>query len=110
MGKAVFLHGRNDARVSPFNLREGAPDEVLIDVGAVGICGSDMHYYKDGGIGSAIIKAPFVPGHEFGGYPCEGSAGCGLGRGAPEVADNIKGCHNCHEGHEEHVKPCQNME
>ena len=62
MGKAVFLHGRRDARVSPFNLREGAPDEVLLDVGAVGICGSDMHYYKDGGIGSAVIKAPSSPG------------------------------------------------
>ena len=30
------------------------PDETLIDVAAVGICGSDLHYYKDGGIGSAI--------------------------------------------------------
>ena len=29
--------------------------EVLVDVEVVGICGSDMHYYKDGGIGSAKI-------------------------------------------------------
>jgi L-iditol 2-dehydrogenase len=29
---------------------------------AVGICGSDLHYYKDGGIGSAIIHEQFVPG------------------------------------------------
>eukprot|EP01037_Dinobryon_pediforme_P024976 gene24976-26967_t len=40
-----------DARVAPFNLREGNPDEVLLDVAAVGLCGSDLHYYKDGGIG-----------------------------------------------------------
>ena len=62
MSKAVFLHGREDARIAPFNLRDGRPGEVLLDVGAVGICGSDLHYFKDGGIGSAVIKEPFVPG------------------------------------------------
>ena len=33
-----------------------------VAVAAVGICGSDLHYYKDGGIGSAIVYEPFVPG------------------------------------------------
>ena len=68
MSQAVFLHGPRDVRVSPYNLRDGRPGETLIDVAAVGICGSDLHYYKDGGIGSAIIHEPFIPGHEFGGY------------------------------------------
>ena len=54
--------GPQDVRVAPFNLREGGTDEALIDVAAVGICGSDLHYYKDGGIGSAIIHEQFVPG------------------------------------------------
>ena len=58
MNEAVFLHGVRGARIAPFNLREGHPDETLIDVAAVGICGSDLHYYKDGGIGSAIIRDP----------------------------------------------------
>jgi L-iditol 2-dehydrogenase len=62
MNDAVFLHGPRDVRVAPFNLREGRSDETLIDVAAVGICGSDLHYYKDGGIGSAIIQEQFVPG------------------------------------------------
>ncbi len=62
MGKALFLHGAHDARVAPFNLREGQPGEALLEVAAVGLCGSDLHYYKDGGIGSARILAPFVPG------------------------------------------------
>jgi L-iditol 2-dehydrogenase len=53
-------------RVAPFNPREGLCDETLIDVAAVGICGSNLRYYKDGGIGSAIIHDPFIPGHEFG--------------------------------------------
>src|SRR4051794_28002521 len=110
MGKAVFLHGRRDARVSPFNLREGGPDEVLLDVGAVGICGSDMHYYKDGGIGSAVIKSPFVPGHEFGGFLCESSEELGLERGALVAVDPNKACHNCPWCHEGHFNLCPNVE
>jgi L-iditol 2-dehydrogenase len=62
MNDAVFLHGPRDVRVAPFNLPEGRSGETLIDVAAVGICGSDLHYYKDGGIGSAIIHEQFVPG------------------------------------------------
>jgi hypothetical protein len=54
MNEAVFLHGARDARVALFNLREGRPGEALVDVAAVGICGSDLHSYKDGNIGSAI--------------------------------------------------------
>jgi hypothetical protein len=42
-------------RGRPINLREGGPGETLVDVAAVGMCGRDLHYYKDGGIGSAII-------------------------------------------------------
>ena len=67
MNDAVFLHGPGDVRVAQFNLREGRSDETLIDVAAVGICGSDLHYYKDGGIGSAIIHEQFArPGASVG--------------------------------------------
>jgi hypothetical protein len=61
MNEAVFLHGSRDVRVAPINLREGRPGETLVDVAAVGICGSDLHYYRDGGIGSVIIHEQFVP-------------------------------------------------
>ena len=61
MNEAVFLRGPRDAKVAPFDLREGRPGETLVDVAAVGICGSDLHYYKDGGIGSANIHEQFVP-------------------------------------------------
>ena len=33
-----------------------AEPSVLVDIEVVGICGSDMHYYKDGGIGSATVS------------------------------------------------------
>ena len=56
------MHGARDARVALFNLREGRPGEMLVDVAAVGICGADRQHYKDGGIGSAIVHEQFVPG------------------------------------------------
>lgn len=41
--------------------------EVLVRVEYVGVCGSDLHYYENGGIGANIVKPPFVLGHEVGG-------------------------------------------
>ena len=62
LNEAVFLHGARDARVALFNLREGLLGETLVDVAAVGVCGSDLQYYNDGGIRLAIIHEQFVPG------------------------------------------------
>jgi L-iditol 2-dehydrogenase len=41
------------------------PDEVLLRVGSVGVCGSDIHYYQDGRIGSQVVQFPFRVGHEL---------------------------------------------
>lgn len=45
-------------------LKEG---EVLIKIGYVGICGSDVHYFETGAIGDFVVKPPFVLGHEAAG-------------------------------------------
>ena len=95
MSRALFIHGTRDARVAPFNLREGREDEVLIDVASVGVCGSDLHYYKDGGIGSAVVQSPFVPGHEFGGRLCDGVEDRGLRRNQLVAVDPAKSCGHC---------------
>lgn len=68
MNSAVFLHGARDLRISEFQPPAPASDEVMLNVAAVGVCGSDLHYYKDGGIGGATIDTPFIPGHEFSGW------------------------------------------
>lgn len=44
-----------------------AADEVLIKVSSVGICGSDVHYFKEGRIGDFIVDSPLVLGHEAAG-------------------------------------------
>ena len=43
------------------------PDEVLIAVHTVGICGSDIHYYTHGAIGKFVVQDPLVLGHEASG-------------------------------------------
>lgn len=42
-------------------------DDVLIKTKSVGICGSDVHYYKTGKIGSQVVEYPFILGHECSG-------------------------------------------
>jgi len=44
-----------------------APDEVLIRILRVGVCGSDVHYYTTGRIGSQVVSYPFTVGHECAG-------------------------------------------
>ncbi len=43
------------------------PDQILVAPAFVGVCGSDLHYYKDGRIGDWRIRRPHVLGHEFSG-------------------------------------------
>lgn len=46
-------------------------DDVLIQVKSVGICGSDLHYYRSGAIGDFKVEFPFVLGHEAAGIVAE---------------------------------------
>ncbi len=59
--------------------------EVLVRVGSVGVCGSDVHYYKHGRIGDMVVTAPIVLGHEVSGTVVS------VGRGVPEsrVGDRV---------------------
>jgi L-iditol 2-dehydrogenase len=42
--------------------------DVLLDVVTVGVCGSDMHYYRTGRIGDQVVRFPYRVGHEFAGH------------------------------------------
>lgn len=46
---------------------EPTPHEVLLRIASTGVCGSDMHYYLDGHIGSQVITPPLILGHEYAG-------------------------------------------
>ena len=63
---AVRLLGIGHLEPSSVDVGEPAPGEVLLRVLSVGLCGSDAHWYEEGGIGDAKIPAGgVIPGHEF---------------------------------------------
>ncbi|CAF0787014.1 unnamed protein product [Adineta steineri] len=64
---ALVLHKIDDLRLEPFPVSEPKDGEVLIEMQSVGICGSDVHYWKRGCIGDFIVRAPMVLGHESSG-------------------------------------------
>ncbi len=65
--RACVLHAQEDVRIENHPVREIGPQDVLVRVGAGGLCGSDIHYYWDGGIGSIRVNQPIILGHEFAG-------------------------------------------
>jgi L-iditol 2-dehydrogenase len=64
---AARLHGARDLRLVQEPDPVPGPGESLVRVDAVGICGSDLHWYLEGGIGDNVVTRPVVPGHEMGG-------------------------------------------
>ena len=64
---AAVLHGIDDLRIEERPIPEPGPGEVLVAMRSVGICGSDVHYLAHGRIGSFIVNAPMVLGHESAG-------------------------------------------
>lgn len=65
---AVRLHGPADLRVEQVpHPGPPGPEQALIRVMATGICGSDLHSYKDARIGDVVIQEPLILGHEFAG-------------------------------------------
>ncbi|XP_038640194.1 sorbitol dehydrogenase-like isoform X1 [Scyliorhinus canicula] len=64
---SVVLHKKHDLRLEQRPIPQPGPNEVLLKIDSVGICGSDVHYWQNGGIGDFILKKPMVLGHEASG-------------------------------------------
>jgi L-iditol 2-dehydrogenase len=63
--KALLLDAPGRLRPGAWPEEERAPGRLRLRVQAVSLCGSDLHYYKEGQIGDAVAESPFVLGHEF---------------------------------------------
>ena len=63
--KAIRLYNPFDLRLEDKPLPNPGENEVLLKIASVGICGSDIHYYHEGGTGGSLLKKPLVLGHEF---------------------------------------------
>ncbi|CAG5856764.1 unnamed protein product [Menidia menidia] len=64
---SVVLHSQGDLRLENRPVPEPGPNEVLLQMHSVGICGSDVHYWQHGRIGDFVLKKPMVLGHEAAG-------------------------------------------
>jgi L-iditol 2-dehydrogenase len=65
--RAVYLTALGKMEFRDMPVPEIKPDEVLVRMEAVGLCGSDLHYYTHGRIGNFFVEFPFILGHECAG-------------------------------------------
>lgn len=100
--KAIKLYAPGDIRLVDIEKPSPGPGEVLVQVKAVGVCASDVHYYHEGRIGDAVVTEPIIMGHEFGGVIAElgpGVTGLQVGdRVAVEPAIPCGACELCRAG------------
>ncbi len=68
---AVFLEGVHKVVQAEVPVPQPGPRDVLVRMKAVGVCGSDMHYYEHGCIGDFVIEQPLILGHECAGEVAE---------------------------------------
>jgi threonine dehydrogenase-like Zn-dependent dehydrogenase len=99
--KAAVLTGVKKIELQEKDLTPLRPNEVLVKVKAVGVCGSDIAYYQRG---QADVPPPIILGHEFTGEVVElGSMAKDLGSvkvGERVVAEPVQACGVC--------QPCKN--
>jgi L-iditol 2-dehydrogenase len=91
--RVARLHGRGDLRLHDEERPKAGPGETLVRVGAVGLCGSDVHWFAEGGIGNTRVGRAFILGHEFGGVTEDGR------RVAVDPAIPCRECESCLQGH-----------
>jgi L-iditol 2-dehydrogenase len=95
--KAISLHGARDVRAAD-HAQPGPPGagEVLVRMHAVGLCGTDRHWYLDGHIGPTALHEPFVLGHEAAGeVVAVGDGVQGLAPGDKVALDPALSCLRC---------------
>jgi L-idonate 5-dehydrogenase len=98
------IHAANDLRFEAQDELTLAPHQVEIQLGAAGICGSDLHYYFHGRVGSFELREPLTPGHEASGMVKRVGAAVRSVSPGMKVAINPSqacgGCDYCRKGRE----------
>ncbi len=101
------LHGARDIRLHADADPTPGPGEEVVRMTAVGLCGSDLHWFEGGGIGHDRVQDPLVLGHEMGGVIDSGPRAGELV--VVEPANPCDRCDLCMAGHSnlcQHVEFC----
>src|SRR5579883_3490322 len=90
--------------------RAAGEKDVLIKMARVGVCGSDVHYYTEGAIGSQIVQYPFAVGHEGAGIvEAVGPAVTRVKPGDRIAFDPAMPCFNCSQCRAGRFHTCLSM-
>ena len=90
------LYGRRDLKVEVGQVTEPGLGEVRLKMAVGGICGSDLHYYQEGGFGPVQVREPIILGHEASGHvEALGEGVSGLALGQLVAVNPSRPCGNC---------------
>ena len=102
------IHGAQDLRLDVQAPEALGATQVRVAIKAVGICGSDLHYYRHGRVGDFVIREPLTPGHEASGQVLEvGAAVTAVKPGdrvALDPARTCGVCRYCRQGDSNHCE------
>jgi L-iditol 2-dehydrogenase len=101
---ALRLHQIGDLRLHEETIPQPGPGEALVRVTAVGICGSDLHWFSEAGIGDSRLNRPLVLGHELAGIIESGPR-----RGQRVAVDPAIKCYHCEHCQEGNPNLCVNL-
>ena len=109
--RASVLTGPRTIELQERPVPEPGSDEALVRVGSVGVCGSDVHYYQHGRIGSMVVEGPLVLGHEAGGAIVAVGEAVDPTRVGQRVAlEPQRPCRRCRQCKTGHLNLCPEME
>jgi L-iditol 2-dehydrogenase len=97
-------------RITEANVTDPPPNEVQVAVRMVGVCGSDLHYFSEGGIGDSACVYPMVLGHEpIGEVLRTGAAVSGWSPGDQVALEPAVYCYHCEFCMSGHHNVCSNI-
>jgi len=67
VNRCIFLDNKHNMVLKQCKIPMPADNEVLINIKANGICGSDIHFFVEGKLGDFVVTNPYIPGHESSG-------------------------------------------
>lgn len=91
--KSIRLHAASNLQIHDEPIPIASEGDRLVRVKAVGVCGSDLHWFSEGEIGDAKLEHPLILGHEFAGITEDGR------RVAVDPAIPCGHCEFCERGH-----------
>ena len=96
INRKAYLDKEHKLTIKEEKIPSPKADEVLVKIKANGICGSDIHFYREGRLGNFIVEKPYVPGHESSGIiEAIGSKVKGFSIGDPVVIEPGIPCGTC---------------